>query len=226
MNTFTLSVCIAALVSGARFLSAPAEGFSLELADYWNARLDDWTAVYDTELARRHGVRGYYLRIMPQSALSDDSALSRVMAVKNRLSDPGLNATEQIGVDFLQLVRYGLRQANTPLVRDTVKLVDALLRKEMPPGSCWYRYTGDGYGEHRDGSAYDGTGHGRLWPLLTGERGHYELVSGADALPQLRTMAAMAGAAGMLPEQVWDSDAIASRRLYPGKPTGSAMPLA
>jgi len=226
MNTFTLSVCIAALVSGARFLPAPAEGFVLELADYWNARLDDWTAVYDTELARRHGVRGYYLRIMPQSALSDNSVLSRVMAVKNRLSDPGLNATEQIGVDFLQLVRYGLRQANAPLVRDTLKLVDALLRREMPPGSCWYRYTGDGYGEHRDGSAYDGTGHGRLWPLLTGERGHYELLSGADALPQLRTMAAMAGSAGMLPEQVWDSDAIASHRLYPGKPTGSAMPLA
>ena len=94
------------------------------------------------------------------------------------------------------------------------------------PGSCWYRYTGDGYGEHQDGSAFDGTGHGRLWPLLTGERGHYELVAGADALPQLRTMAAMAGSAGMLPEQVWDSDAIDSHQLYPGKPTGSAMPLA
>jgi glucoamylase len=39
-------------------------------------------------------------------------------------------------------------------------------------------------------------------------------------------MAAMAGSAGMLPEQVWDSDAIDSHRLYPGKPTGSAMPLA
>lgn len=226
VNTFTLSVCIAALVSGARFLPTSAESFVLELADYWNARLDEWTAVYDTELARQHGVRGYYLRIMPQSAFSDDNALSRIMAVKNRKSDPGLNATEQIGVDFLQLVRYGLREADAPLVRDTVKLVDALLRKEMPPGACWYRYTGDGYGEHRDGSAYDGTGFGRLWPLLTGERGHYELVAGADALPHLRTMVAMAGSAGMLPEQVWDSDAIAARRLYPGKPTGSAMPLA
>ena len=226
VNTFTLSVCIAALVSGARFLPTSAEAFVLEFADYWNARLDDWTAVYDTDMAKRYGVQGYYLRIMPKSAFSDDSALSRVMAVKNRLTDPGLNATEQIGVDFLQLVRYGLREAKAPLVRDSLKLVDALLRKELPLGACWYRYTGDGYGEHRDGSAFDGTGFGRLWPLLTGERGHYELVSGADALPHLRTMAAMAGSAGMLPEQVWDSDAIASRRLYPGQPTGSAMPLA
>ncbi|WP_126455000.1 glycoside hydrolase family 15 protein [Sulfuriflexus mobilis] len=226
VNTFTLSVCIAALVSGAGFLSTSAEGFALELADYWNARLDDWTAVYDTELARHHGVNGYYLRIMPTSALSDDTALSRVMAVKNRQNDPGLNATEQIGVDFLQLVRYGLRDANAPLVRDTLQLVDALLRKELPTGPCWHRYTGDGYGEHQDGTAYDGTGRGRPWPLLTGERGHYELLRGADALPYLQTMAAMAGQAGMLPEQVWDSEAISAHHLYPGRPTGSAMPLA
>lgn len=33
------------------------------------------------------------------------------------------------------------------------------------------------------------------------------------------------GAGRHLPEQVWDSDSIAARRLYPGRPTGSAMPL-
>jgi glucoamylase len=226
VNTFTLSVCIAALVSGAQFLPSAAEGFMLELADYWNARLDEWTAVYDTDLARQHGVQGYYTRITPASAFSDDTALSRVMVVKNRLNDPGLKVTEQIGVDFLQLVRYGLRDPEAPLVRDTLTLVDALLRKDLPQGPCWYRYSGDGYGEHRDGSPYNGTGRGRPWPLLTGERGHYELVRGNDAEPYLRAMAAMASPAGMLPEQVWDSDCIAAHRLYPGKPTGSAMPLA
>jgi glucoamylase len=87
VNTFTLSVCIAALVSGARFLPVAAESFAFELADYWNARLDDWTAVYDTELAHHYGVNGYYLRITPPSAFSDDTALSRIMMVKNRQSD-------------------------------------------------------------------------------------------------------------------------------------------
>ena len=198
----------------------------LELADYWNARLDDWTAVHDTALGRKYGVHGYYIRTTPASALADDTALSRVMEIRNREVDPGLSAAEQIGGDFLQLVRYGLRAPDAPLVRGTVTLVDALLRRDLRAGPSWYRYTGDGYGEHRDGSPYDGTGQGRLWPLLTGERGHYELVRGADALPYLRAMVSMAGQAGMLPEQVWDTDAIPARRLYPGRPSGSAMPLA
>jgi glucoamylase len=226
VNTFTLSVCIAALVTGARFLPASAEGFVLELADYWNARMDDWTAVYDTTLARQHNIHGYYIRITPASAFNDDTTLSRVMIVKNRRHDPGLSPVDQIGVDFLQMVRYGLRDPNTPLIRDTVKLVDALLRKELPQGSCWYRYTGDGYGEHVNGAPFDGFGLGRPWPLLSGERGHYELVRGENALPYLKTMAAMAGQAGMMPEQVWDGDSIVKYDLKPGGPTGSAMPLA
>ena len=226
VNAFTLSVCIAALVSGAQFLSSASEGFALELADYWNARLDHWTAVYDTALARKYGVHGYYLRNTPTAALIDNAALSRVVPVKNNMHDPGLLASEQVGVDFLQLVRYGLRSPEHPLVRDTVTLIDALLRADLPQGPCWYRYTGDGYGEHPDGRGYDGTGQGRPWPLLTGERGHYELLRTGNALPYLQAMAAMAGQAGMLPEQVWDKDAIAKRDLYKGRPTGSATPLA
>lgn len=226
VNTFTMAVCLAALVSGARFLAAAEEAFFFELADYWNLRLDDWTAVRATAFAKAHGVAAYYLRIMPDSALNDATELMRAMPIKNRRVDPELSASEQIGVDFLQLVRYGLRDPNDPLVRDTLKLVDELLRVELPQGPCWYRYTGDGYGEHSDGRAYDGTGHGRLWPLLTGERGHYELIRGVDALPYLQAMAAMAGDGGMLPEQVWDSAAIPARGLELGRATGSAMPLA
>ena len=36
----------------------------------------------------------------------------------------------------------------------------------------------------------------------------------------------MSGAGGMLPEQVWDAAPLADRRLLPGRPSGSAMPLA
>lgn len=177
---------------------------ALSLADYWNARLEDWTAVRDSTLDRRLGLRGHYLRTMPPEALRDDTPLARVAPIKNRSQDPGLTAGEQFGGDFLQLVRYGLRDPEEPLVRDTVQLLDSLLRVELPQGPCWYRYSGDGYGEHADGSPYDGTGQGRAWPLLIGERGHYELCHGADALPYLRSMAATADGAGMLPEQVWD----------------------
>lgn len=226
VNTFTMAVCIAALVSGARFLPAAEEAFVLELADYWNVQLDAWTAVRATAFAQRHGVDGYYLRIMPSAALTDTSVLMRALPVKNRRIDPDLSPNEQIGVDFLQLVRYGLRDPDDPLVCDTLKLVDKLLRVDLPQGPCWYRYTGDGYGEHADGRSYDGTGRGRLWPLLTGERGHYELTRGADALPFLQAMAAMAGEGGMLPEQVWDSEDIPEFGLKRGRATGSAMPLA
>jgi len=226
VNTFTMAVCIAALVSGSRFLDVTSEAFTLELADYWNIRLEDWTAVTGTELAAQYNISGYYLRIMPASALMDDTALMRIMPVKNRRIDPGLSANEQIGVDFLQLVRYGLRDPHDPLIRDTLELVDKLLRVDLPQGSCWYRYSGDGYGEHDDGQAYDGTGRGRLWPLFCGERGHYELIAGGDAYSLLKTMSSLSGIAGMLPEQVWDTTAIPEQTLYPGKPTGSAMPLA
>ena len=62
----------------------------------------------------------------------------------------------------------------------TLKIVDELLRTDTPNGPVWHRYNGDGYGEHDDGSAFDGTGRGRGWPLLTGERGHYALLAGED----------------------------------------------
>lgn len=226
VNTFTLAVCIAALVSGARFLPVADEGFALELADYWNAQLDNWAAVRNTEFARAHGVDAYYPRIVPADVLTDDSALMRAMPIKNHEIDPGLPPTEQIGVDFLQLVRYGLRDPDDPLIRNTIKLVDELLEADLPQGPCWYRYTSDGYGEHPDGQAYDGNGQGRLWPLLTGERGHYELIRGGDALTYLYAMAGMGDGGGMLPEQVWDTEGIAEYGLKYGRATNSAMPLA
>ncbi len=225
VNTFTLAICIAALVSGADFLKGQNRETSLAIADFWNSRIESWTVVRDTALAQKHGVAGYYIRTAPPKAIMDEEAVSQQLPIKNRLQDPGLSAAEQISTDFLQLVRFGLRRADDPLIRDSVRVVDALLRAETPNGSAWYRYNGDGYGEHRDGSAFNGTGHGRPWPLLTGERGHYELLAGNDPLPYLGAMAAMAGRGGMLPEQVWDAEPIPERRLYPGQATGSAMPL-
>ena len=226
VNTYTLTICISALVAGAQFLTADEATTALAFADYWNSRIEDWTVVYGTALAQRYGISGYYVRTEPRRALIDEEAMHQTLPVKNRLQDPGLKAEEQVGNDFLQLVRFGLRHADDPLIEASVKITDALLRVETPNGSAWHRYNGDGYGEHDDGSPFDGTGVGRAWPLLAGERGHYELVAGNSPLPYLQAMAAMSGPGGMIPEQVWDGEALAMHRLSPGTPTGSAMPLA
>jgi glucoamylase len=226
INTFTLAACIAALVCGAPYLDPEARELALAVADYWNASLENWTSVVGTPLASRQGLAGYYVRVAPREAVRDRGALQRVLAVRNQALDPGLPAFAQIGVDFLQLVRFGLRRADDPLITATVRLADMLLKVDTPTGPCWHRYNDDGYGEHADGSAYDGTGVGRAWPLLTGERGHYELAAGADPLPLLLAMVRMASPGGMLPEQIWDAAPVPSRGLEPGRPTGSAMPLA
>jgi glucoamylase len=222
INAFTLSICIAALVEGSEWLGSQGREFTLALADYWNAHIEDWTAAYDTNLAHQIGVAGYYIRnapsVLPRARLD-------VLTIKNRRYEPALSAVEQVGVDFLQLVRFGLRRADDPLILDTIKVIDALLKVDTPSGPSWHRYTEDGYGEHQDGSAFNGMGRGRAWPLLTGERGHYELAAGNDPLAWLDTMAAMSSAGGMIPEQVWDTAAIPEKNLYPGHPTWSAMPL-
>jgi len=226
VNAFTLAVCIAALVGGAQFLPPEARDTALALADDWNAQIEAWTVSRGSKLAHDHGVSAYYVRVAPPGALMDEEAMAEHLPIKNRIQEPGLPAAEQIGTDFLQLVRFGLRRADDPLILDTLTLVDALLKVDTPSGPAWYRYNGDGYGEHPDGRAFDGSGRGRAWPLLTGERGHYEICAGADPLPLLEAMRRMCGEGGMMPEQVWDSEAIPERWLYPGRPTGSAMPLA
>jgi glucoamylase len=227
LNTFTLAVCISALVAGARHLPAEGSSLALAFADYWNARLEDWTAVGDRPLARLYGVPGYYVRISPAQAAEEDRGLpDSALPVTNLQTDPRLTVSAQVSVDFLQLVRFGLRRADDPLILATVKVADALLKVDTPAGPCWHRYNEDGYGEHDDGSPYDGTGRGRAWPLLTGERGHYELCCRRDVLPYLLAMTRMTSLGGMIPEQLWDAAPIPARGLSLGRPTGSAMPLA
>ena len=120
-------------------------------------------------------------------------------------------------------------RADDPRIVDTVKVIDATLKVETPQGPCWHRYNGDGYGEHEDGSPFDSKdrGIGRAWPLLTGERAHYELEAGRrdEAIRLLHAMENFAGDGGMIPEQVWDTDGIPERGLFQGRPSGSAMPL-
>lgn len=227
LSPFTLAVEIAALVCAAGFLEEPARSYALELADAWNARIEDWTYVANTGLARRVGVAGYYVRIAPPEVASGASIVGSMIAIKNRPPAVADRPTEQIvSPGFLELVRLGLRRADDPKIRDSVRVVDATLKVDTPNGPTWHRYTDDGYGETPDGGPFNGvTGIGRGWPLLTGERGQYALAAGEDVEPYLRAMSRMTSDGGMIPEQVWDAPDIPERNLFMGCPTGSAMPL-
>jgi glucoamylase len=92
-------------------------------------------------------------------------------------------------------------------------------------GPVWRRYNHDGYGQREDGGPYVGWGKGRAWPLLTGERAHFELAAGRDVKPFIRAIEGFASATGLLPEQVWDEKDKPDAHLFLGRPTGSAMPL-
>ena len=96
---------------------------------------------------------------------------------------------------------------------------------ETKAGPVWHRYNHDGYGQQENGGPFTSVGVGRAWPLLTGERGHYELAAGRSVECYLRAMEQLASSTGLLPEQVWDEADKPEAFLSLGKPTGSAMPL-
>jgi glucoamylase len=222
----TLAPVVAALVVAAEHLPAASADYCRELADDWNASIENWTYAVGSRLAQEHGVDGHYVRIAAPEVLAG-APISSPVQIKNRPpAESTVPGDELIGTDFLALVRFGLRRPDDPRILSTLKVADALLRTETPSGPAWHRYNGDGYGEHADGSPFDGTGVGRGWPLLVGERGHYELDAGRDARPYLDAMRRQGSRGAMLPEQVWDADDIPARGLVKGRPSGSAMPLA
>ncbi|HKX61164.1 MAG TPA: glycoside hydrolase family 15 protein, partial [Verrucomicrobiae bacterium] len=112
-----------------------------------------------------------------------------------------------------------------PIVRDSIEVMDRVLKRNLPQGPAWRRYNHDGYGEKDDGRPFDGTGVGRCWPILTGERGHYELAAGRNPMPFITAMENFANQGGMIPEQLWDANDLTDRSLKRGFPTGAAMPL-
>ena len=226
LSAYTIAVTIAALLAAADFAEAqgnPAQATLLrETADAWADAIDSWIYATGTPLADHLKLAGYYVRIAPPDGVAGD------VTIKNVAHDAStIRAADLVSPDALALVRFGLRDARDPRMTATVAAIDHLLKVELPAGACWHRYNGDGYGEHADGAPFDGTGIGRAWPLLTGERAHYELaagnIAGAEAL--LTTMEHLTSLGGLMPEQVWDSDDIPDRELVRGQPSGSAMPL-
>jgi glucoamylase len=226
-SPYTIAVEIAALLAAADFSLEPGLcDFLRETADAWNDSVERWTYASGTELAKKCGVEGHYLRIAPLTS-DGGSPVEGTIQMKHMSESGTLPAASVVAVDALALVRFGLRAPDDPRIVNTVRVIDSLLKVETPHGPCWHRYNHDGYGEHADGSPFDGAGIGRLWPLLTGERAHYELAAGRkdEAERLLRAMEAFTSDGGMIPEQIWDAPDIPERRLYFGRPSGSAMPL-
>jgi glucoamylase len=224
----TLATVIASLVCAAEFARgtehALAADVLLEYADWLSAHLEEWMATNRGELV--NGKPRHYVRITPAdpkqavaSPVPDEAELF--------LANGGgkHRARNVVGGDFLHLVRLGIRAANDPLIVDSLAVIDQVLERDLPQGPCWRRYNHDGYGQKADGSAFDGTGEGRCWPILAGERAHYELAAGRDPLPFIEAIENFANEGGMLPEQVWDADDLPDGKMKRGGPTGSAMPL-
>ena len=221
ISAFTVAVVIAALVAAAPWLDEAERDYALDLADDWNERVEHWCYVVGTPLAKQAGVEGYYVRIAPPHK---DGGLTGRVTLRNRHGET-IEASCLVALDFSWLVRLGLRQGTDKRVADTISVVDRVLKVETPSGAVYRRYNDDGYGEYDDGRPYDGAGVGRAWPLLAGERGHLALQAGEDPIAYLKTMYRCASPGGLLPEQVWDAAPIPGRFLFPGRPSGSAMPL-
>ena len=205
----------------------------LALADHWTNEVEDWTA---TETGtERHDRVPYYVRVTRDG--DPDAGRERTLAN----GGPTLDERNVVDAGFLELVRLGIKSPDDPVVRNSLAEVDETLRIDLPQGPAFYRYNGDGYGEReRDDQGGPWTtrefGKGRLWPLLTGERGEYELLNDAGAEEEeeealtsralLRTMQRLANSGRMLAEQVWDREYGTDYGWRLGEGTGAATPLA
>lgn len=172
----------------------------------------------------------HFIRLLPID-LSDPTCAEdpneAEITIRNRASNlrSRFAARDVVDGGFLELVRYGIYSPYSPLIVDSLKVVDEVLKVETPNGPCWRRYSYDGYGQGSDGSPFVGVGQGRAWPLLTGERAHYELAAGRNVQQLVKAIENFAGPTGLLPEQIWDAPDLPEARMEFGCPTGSAMPL-
>ena len=228
----TLAAVIAGLICAAEMMRAHESMemavFLEEFADWIEHHLEDWTVTNNGVL--HAPVRRHYMRIRPPEsgeAYACESCGTESIRLANR--PPGtqyeFEAREIVDAGFLELVRYGVRRADDPLIVDSLKVVDSVLKRDLPQGPGWLRYNWDGYGQRADGGPFQGSGQGRVWPLLSGERAHYELAAGKDISGLIKTYEAFATGGQMMPEQVWDEADRPDCSLRLGQPAGSAVPL-
>lgn len=183
------------------------------LADDWQGLVQNWTFTTSGPL----GGGDYFVRITPNGNPNDGSSIN--------IANGGGSQPEASIVDagFLELVRQGVFPANSPYVTLSLPVIDSTISQTINGNQYWYRYNHDGYGETASGANYTGVGVGRLWPILSGERGIYTIAAGGSGDAALTAMMAAANSAGMIPEQIWNNAAPAG--FTPGTPTKSMDPL-
>ncbi|MEV4347593.1 glycoside hydrolase family 15 protein [Actinoplanes sp. NPDC049596] len=223
----TIATEIAGLVCAASIARANGDAASaaryLATADSWRARVKAWTVTSTGP----YSSSPYFLRLTKDG---DPNA-----GTTYNIGDSGPSNVDQrrvVDPSFLELVRLGVLPASDPDIRNSLRVIDAELGVRTPNGFFWHRASFDGFGEKADGSQWEYNlpddsllTHGRAWPLLSGERGDYEIAAGdlRAARTRLTAMARAAGPGHMLPEQVWDQNPPPGRT--PGTPTYSATPL-
>jgi glucoamylase len=226
----TIASVIAGLVCAAELAGkngAPADARRyLAAADEFRAKLPGWTVTTNGPLSESP----YFVRLTKDGNANTGTAYylgnASITADQRAVTDAG----------FLELVRLGIYPADDPVIRNSIAVTDRQISFTTPNGRFWHRYTADGYGETARGGPWDVTfdpgsraTFGRLWPLLAGERGEYELAAGDPAATagRLRDLAKVASPGGTLPEQVWDENPPSGAPGFaPGTPTMSATPLA
>src|SRR5579859_2383311 len=157
----TLATVIAGMVCAAEFArptqGEPAARLILDYADWLSAHLEDWTVTTRGELVS--GRPRHYIRVTPADPEVPGDMAAPDTAMIQIANGGGLHPARNIvSGDFLELVRLGVRDAQDPLVRDSLAVIDAVLKFDLPQGPGWRRYNYDGYGQKEDGGAYDGTG--------------------------------------------------------------------
>ena len=229
----TLAVNIAALICAAEFMDSRGDhhtaDFVRDYADFLESHVEKWTVTNQGTLVP--GITRHYIRINPavssEGSTGDEDPDTGWLVLANQ--KPGNQyrypAKDIIDAGFLELVRFGVRRPDDPLMVASLKVVDAVLKVDFPAGPCWKRYNHDGYGQRDDGTAFEQWGVGRPWPLLTLERASYELAAGNDVTSYVRTIENFACGIGLIPEQIWDAPDIPEQHMFFGKPTGSAIPL-
>lgn len=229
----TLASNIAALICAADIIERSGDrksaSYLKEYADFLYTHIETWTVTHNGTLVP--GIRTHFVRILPVDIMnpnaSEDLETAYVQLANIKPGEQNrFPAKEIVDGGFLELVRYGILAPDDPLIVDSVKVIDSVLKVNTPSGVTYHRYNHDGYGQRDDCSAYSGWGTGRAWPLLTGEMAHYLLALGKDVSELEKAMVAFSGDTKLLPEQVWDTADMEEKHMYKGNATGSARPLA